>query len=235
MSDTAAIVQQNLGRVRQTIADAAADSGRTANEIQLVGVTKYVESDVARALSDAGCLALGESRPQQLVEKANALADTSIQWHMIGHLQRNKVRRVLPITSLIHSGDSLRLLEAIDRIATEDDLPGIRVLLEVNVSGEEAKHGFAPEDVKPALAPLAQLTHVEIAGLMCMARRASQGEGARRDFAKLRELRDQLRADCPDSISLDALSMGMSGDYADAIREGATIVRVGSALFEGVR
>ncbi|MCG8583887.1 MAG: YggS family pyridoxal phosphate-dependent enzyme [Pirellulales bacterium] len=234
MNDTADIVRSNLARVQDQIADAAASADRNADDISLVGVTKYVEADVARVLFDAGCKQLGESRPQQLVEKAESLAEVPIEWHMIGHLQRNKVRRVLPLVSLIHSGDSLRLVEAIDRIAAEENIASVRVLIEVNVSGEEAKHGFAPSDVAPSLDALSQLEHVEIAGLMCMARRGSQGDEARRDFAALRELRDRLATNCPDATSLSELSIGMSGDFAEAIREGATIVRVGSALFEGV-
>ena len=235
MTSAAATIQSNLARVQQQIADAAAEAGRTADDIQLVGVTKYVDAIAAQALYDAGCQQLGESRPQHLAEKAEALADVPIQWHMIGHLQRNKVRRVLPIVSLIHSGDSHRLLEAIDRIADEENLGSIRTLIEVNVSGEGAKHGFAPVEVKPALERIVELERVQVVGLMCMAGRGSAGDEPRRYFAALRTLRDELLPDCPSRVSLSELSMGMSGDFVAAIQEGATIVRVGSALFEGVR
>ena len=234
LPSTAAIIERNLARVRQQISDAAAESGRSADAIQLVGVTKYVNADAATELYSAGCANLGESRPQQLTARAEALAHLPIQWHLIGHLQRNKVRRVLPIVSLIHSGDSLKLIEAVDRIAADEGIATARMLIEVNISGEDAKHGFAPDEVGPALATIGLLEHVQIVGLMCMAGRGTDGTAARRDFASLRDLRDRLLPDCPDSVSLGELSMGMSGDFVEAIGEGATLVRVGSALFEAI-
>jgi PLP dependent protein len=230
MSETAAHITENLARVRQQIADAAARSGRSADEITLVGVTKYVTAEVARPLAEAGCLDLGESRPQQLWDKAAALADLPIRWHAIGHLQRNKARRTAPLATLIHSVDSPRLLEALEEACTGP----LSVLLEVNISGESAKHGFAPGQIEPVLAELPVFRHVAVRGLMCMAGLEGGLDEARRDFSALRELRDRLRACCPPQITLEELSMGMSGDFQVAIEEGATIVRVGSALFEGV-
>ena len=134
---------------------------------------------------------------------------------------------------MVESADSPRLVEAIDRIAGELSLR-MPILLEVNVSGEAAKHGFDPEAVGPMLEALPGCANVEARGLMCMAGLGSGPEAARRDFAALRDLRDCLRPDCPEGVGLDELSMGMSGDYEAAIQEGATIVRIGSALFEGV-
>ena len=133
---------------------------------------------------------------------------------------------------MIHSLDSLRLAEAIDAAAGKLDRT-VPVLLEVNVSREPAKHGFVPEEIEPLLPQLIALKHIEIRGLMCMAGLEGGGDEARRDFAALRTLRDRLQAGCPANVRLDELSMGMSGDYEIAIEEGATIVRVGSALFEG--
>jgi hypothetical protein len=233
MSDLSQRIRDNLARVRRQIADAAARSGRAAEEVKLVAVTKSAGEAAIRALVEAGCRELGESRPQQLWERAARLADLPIRWHMIGTLQRNKVRRTLPLVHALQSADSLSLVEAVDRIAGELSLR-VPVLLEVNVSGEGSKHGFDPASVEPYLDELARLEHVEVRGLMCMASLEGGLDAAHRDFAALRQLRDRLRAGCPPEISLDELSMGMSGDYEAAVEEGATIVRIGSALFEGV-
>ena len=232
--DTTAIVADNLARVRQQILDAANAAGRNADEIQLVGVTKYVGPNLAAALFDAGCQNLGESRPQQLWDKASELGDRPVHWHMIGHLQRNKIRRTLAYSSLIHSGDSVRLIEAVGRIAEELAIEQVPLLIEVNISGDDAKHGFAPEKVEAALDEISTFSRVQIRGLMGMASREGDRETASSDFARLRALRERLASVCPDSISLAELSMGMSGDFREAICEGSTIVRIGSALYEGV-
>jgi PLP dependent protein len=249
MSNLTTRLAENLAEIRGRIADAAARSGRAADAVRLVAVTKYVASEQVRALVAAGCTKLGESRPQELWEKVEALADLPIQWHFIGHLQRNKVRRTLPQVMLIHSVDSARLMAAINDAA--GDCPSFRnapsgcrakmglppsgtrfpILLEVNVSGEPAKHGFAPDEIEPLLPELAAYGNVEIRGLMCMAGLEGDPEAARRQFAALRTLRDRLQRSTPPEIRLDELSMGMSGDYEVAIEEGATIVRIGSALF----
>jgi len=233
MTEPADRIAENLAAVRGRIAEAAARSGRTGGQITLVAITKYVGVPEVRALVQAGCELLGESRPQQLWEKAEAIRDLPVRWHIVGHLQRNKVRRTLPLVEMVESVDSPRLLDAVDRVAGELDRR-VPVLLEVNVSGESAKHGFEPEAVEPVLAGLGRYRHVEVRGLMCMAALEGGLDAARRDFAALRELRDRLRGRCPYGVSLDELSMGMSGDFEVGIEEGATIVRVGSALFEGL-
>ncbi len=225
-------IADNVARVRERIAEAARRGGRQGEEIKLVAVTKYVSTDLVRPLVAAGCRELGESRPQQLWEKAAALADLPVRWHLVGHLQRNKVRRTLPLVTMIQSVDSPRLLATIDKEA--DESGPLSVLLEVNVTGESAKHGFPPERVEPLLAELPNYANVSVLGLMCMAALEGGPEEARGDFAALRRLRDRLRPLCPPGVALDELSMGMSGDFEQAIEEGATIVRVGSALFEGV-
>jgi hypothetical protein len=225
-------IAENLQAVRQRIANAAARAGRNADDVALVGVTKYVGTEEIRALVAAGCHTLGESRPQQLWEKAEALHELPIHWHMIGHLQRNKVRRTLPRVDMIQSADSRRLLDALAEEAARLERT-VPVLLEVNTSGDETKSGLEPEEVEPLLGELPGKPHLEVRGLMCMASFTGGLEAARRDFAALRELRDRLRPNCPEGVRLDELSMGMSGDYEVAIEEGATIVRVGSALFEG--
>ena len=233
MERLAARIAENVAEVRRRIAEAAARSGRTTEAITLVAVTKYVGPRKARAVVEAGCTVLGESRPQQFCEKAEALRDLPVKWHMIGHLQRNKVRRTLPLVSMIESADNRRLIGAIDRVAGELGLC-VPILLEVNISGEAAKHGFAPDAVEPFLEALADLSHIEVRGLMGMAALHGGLDAARRDFAALRQLHERLRGNCPAGIALDELSMGMSRDYETAIEEGATIVRVGSALYEGV-
>lgn len=223
-------LERNLVEVRQRMADAARRVGRAAESVRLVAVTKYVSDDAARALVSAGCTDLGESRPQELWRKAASLADLPVRWHLIGHLQRNKLARSLPLVSLIHSGDSWRLIEAIDLEAARSRRR-VPILLEVNVSGDASKHGLRPDELEPLAASLANLSWIEVRGLMCMAGRDGGADNARRDFETLRLLRDRLRSVWPDPAALGELSMGMSGDFEVAIEEGATLVRVGSSLF----
>jgi len=226
-------IRANLVEVQGRIADAAQRAGRLPETVCLVAVTKSVGEAEIRALVEAGCTVLAESRPQQLWDKAQALADLPIEWHLVGHLQRNKVRRTLPLVGMIHSADSPRLIAELDRQARQLGRR-VRVLIEVNISGEPAKHGFAPDQLPPFLPELSRLAHLEVCGLMGMASLAGGKDQARREFAALRQLRDRLQADCPESIRLDQLSMGMSGDFEVAVEEGATMVRIGTALFEGV-
>jgi PLP dependent protein len=233
MNDVRSLVAENVGRVRAQIAAAAASAGRAADEVTLVAVTKYVEADVARALVAAGCHDLGESRPQSLWDKAAELATSDVRWHLIGHLQRNKIRRTLPLVSLIQSVDSRRLLAALDE---EAGLIGMRasVLLEVNVTLDRTKTGLPVHELEPLVQWAATLAHVSVRGLMGMATLGGGDKEARLDFARLRNLRDQVAKNCPPNVVLGELSMGMSNDFEAAIREGATIVRVGSALVEGL-
>jgi pyridoxal phosphate enzyme (YggS family) len=222
----------NLASVRARIDAAATGAGRSAAEVTLVAVTKYVDPTVADALVDAGCQDLGESRPQELWHKVDACRNQNLRWHLIGPLQRNKVRRTLPLVALIHSVDSLRLLQEIDRESAVLGRP-TPVLFEVNISGDVTKHGFQPEAMEAALKVAAECRHVEVRGLMGMASREGDLTAARHNFRRLRELRDQLR-DRHCVIRLEELSMGMSGDFEAAIAEGATFVRIGSLLFEGL-
>lgn len=233
-------IAENLERVRERIARAAESAGRRPDEITLVGVTKYVGTGEAAELAAAGCTDLGESRPQELwakaaeIERAGTSPPPANRWHLVGHLQRNKIRRTLPLVSLIHSVDSERLLAAIDeaRTADGDNAPPVSVLLEVNTSGEVAKHGLEPKEVEPLLAAAPRFAHVAIRGLMTMAALEGGEAVAAKNFAALRELRDRLKPIAPDCVRLDELSMGMSGDFETAIQEGATIVRIGSALWD---
>ena len=238
-------IADNLHRVQERIARAAESAGRRADEITLVGVTKYVGPNEAAKLSTAGCHHLGESRPQELWKKAAAFdglvasatrhpAPPQIHWHLIGHLQRNKVARTLPLVTLVHSVDSERLLAEIDSacVAAGDKLPGVDILLEVNTSGESAKHGLAPDEVTRLVDAAPNYPRVHILGLMTMAALEGGPAIAARNFAALRELRDRLKPHTSGHTVLNELSMGMSDDFEVAIKEGATIVRVGSLLWD---
>lgn len=231
-------LQENLAAVRGRIAEACLRAARRPEDVRLVGVTKYVSADLAAALLAAGCADLAESRPQSLWAKAEALTGLAPppRWHLVGHLQRNKVRRTVGLVTLLHSLDSLRLAEAIDAEASVVG-QACDVLVEVNLADDPGRTGVAEAEVEPLLIALASLPHLRVRGLMGM---ASVPEGpdaagtARRQFSRLRELRDRLRTRLGDAVGLEALSMGMSDDFAEAILEGATLVRVGSVLWEGV-
>jgi pyridoxal phosphate enzyme (YggS family) len=176
---------------------------------------------------------LGENYPQELWRKAEALADlgASVRWHLIGHLQSNKVKKTLPLVRLIHSVDSLQLLRTLDESAAAlSDPPG--VCLQVNTSGEVSKHGWAPQQVLEDAEAIAGCRAIPIVGLMTMAALGTTAETARPSFVRLRDLREELRRRT--GLPLAELSMGMSGDFEVAIEQGATLVRIGSALFEGV-
>ena len=233
MTETADKLKANWDSVMERVAVAAEASGRAASDVRVVGVTKYVAPEIARLLFQAGCRDLGESRPQVLLEKTAALSDLDVTWHMIGHLQRNKVSKTLPHVSLIHSVDSQRLAGSVARLAIEQNITQ-DVLLEVNISGEEAKHGFTNSSLLEQLPELLSLNNIRFCGLMCMAGLASDETETRQQFEMLRLLRDSLQSNLSEH-PMTELSMGMSGDFELAIAEGATIVRVGSVLFEGVR
>ncbi|HWL08643.1 MAG TPA: YggS family pyridoxal phosphate-dependent enzyme [Planctomicrobium sp.] len=223
----------NLESVRERIDRAVQRSGRSPDDVELVAVTKYAPWAAVQGLVKLGQRTFGENRPQQLIERSMQLtserSESSSAWHLIGQLQRNKVRGVLPIASLIHSIDSLRLLERVDQIAAELSRVS-KVLLQVNISGEEAKSGFTPDEVHIALQKSQDWQHVEVLGLMTMAPLTNDERTVRNVFAGLRDLRDHTATpSCP----LRHLSMGMSGDFEWAIEEGATLVRLGSILFEG--
>jgi pyridoxal phosphate enzyme (YggS family) len=224
-------IAANVARVRASIAAAAERSGRRPADVTLIAVTKYVSAAETAAVIAAGCHDLGESRPQQLWAKAAELNDPHIRWHLLGHLQRNKIRRTLPLVSLLQSVDSRRLLDALAEEAAlaQRKLP---ILLEVNISGDAHKTGLPPAELEPLLAHAVALPQIEVRGLMGMASLEGDDAAARQDFRNLRLLRDKLAATFAGQCSLSELSMGMSGDFEIAIEEGATMVRVGSMLFE---
>jgi pyridoxal phosphate enzyme (YggS family) len=219
-------IAENLAAVRGRIADAAKRSGREPSDVQLVAVTKRNPPEIVRELVNLGHLDLGENYPQELWSKAEALADLPVRWHLIGHLQGNKVKKTVPMVGFLHGVDSLKLLQTLDGMA---DPP--QVCLQVNLSGEASKHGWSAEEILAEADTIAACRAVPIVGLMTIAGYGTTNEEARPTFAGLRQLRDRMRART--GLPLSELSMGMSGDYEAAIEEGATLVRVGSALFEG--
>jgi len=233
MSAVQRVLAENIAAVRGRMADAARQSGRAPEDVTLVAVTKYVDVDMAQQVAEAGCLHLGESRPQELWRKAELLVSPRPHWHLVGHLQRNKIRRTLPLVEWIHSADSLRVLDALQAEAESAGCRA-RVLLEVNVARDQAKTGLLPEDLVPLAQRLSSWNALDICGLMAMSGLGSDRDEARREFAQVRQLRDRMQTQCPPEVALKHLSMGMSDDFAMAILEGATLVRVGSALFEGI-
>lgn len=223
---------ENLRLVRERIEAACRRSDRSIDDVTLVAVSKYAEMEWVQVLVSLGVSHLGEARPQQLTSRAAQLP-SHLHWHLIGHLQRNKAESVLGTNSLIHSVDSVRLFDHIAKLgANSPNRP--RVLLEVNISGEASKDGFTVDDLLASWPHLSSSSSAEIAGLMTMAPLADDPESARPVFKALRELRDRLRVECNGSLALDELSMGMSGDFEVGIEEGATLIRVGSRLFEGL-
>lgn len=236
----------NLKRVRERIAEAAIRARRRPEEVRLVAVTKGVDLEIVKQLLDLGQLDLGENRVQQLVKRASLIDEQMqrraaagndtvgpVRWHMIGNLQRNKVRQILPLVELIHSMNTLRLAEEISARAEKDNLVA-QVLVQTNVSGEKSKSGIPPAAVPYLIEQIASLPKLKIVGLMTMAPLVDNPEEVRGVFARTRELFEEVRAGRLAGPGFVHLSMGMSNDFEVAIEEGATLVRVGTALFEGV-
>ena len=220
-------IAANLERVGGEIAAAAVRSGRSPNEIELIAVTKTHPAEKVQAAVEAGQTLFGESRVQEARAKI-PLLPSRLRWHFIGHLQKNKIRHALPLFELFHSVDSLALAQNMQRLSDEDGMQP-RVLLEVNLAGEASKHGFAPEALRRDLEALRSLGRLTVEGLMTIPPLAPEAEASRHFFVALRELRDDLETEF--NLRLPQLSMGMSGDYAIAIEEGATMVRIGTAIF----
>jgi pyridoxal phosphate enzyme (YggS family) len=220
-------VTENLERVRTQISEAAKKSGRSISDLELVAISKTHEAEKVRAAFDAGQRLFGESRVQEARAKI-PLLPSAARWHFVGRLQKNKVRHALPLFELFHSVDSLELAQQINRIAEEEGLRP-RILLEVNVAGEGSKIGFAPETLREQIETLLELPRLTIEGLMTIPPLAPDAEASRQYFVKLRALRDNFAKQF--QIALPHLSMGMTGDFMIAIEEGATLVRVGTAIF----
>jgi len=220
-------ITENLERVRLQIAQTAAKVGRAVDEIELVAISKTHDAVKVREAIEAEQRLFGESRVQEARVKIPELP-SNLRWHFVGHLQKNKIRHALPLFELIHSVDSLALARDINRIAEEDGLHP-RILLEVNVAGEGSKFGFTPEKLREDLENLLALPRLSILGLMTIPPIAEEAEASRKYFVQLRELRDRFQTDF--HVDLAQLSMGMTQDFAIAVEEGATLVRVGTAIF----
>jgi len=237
----------NLKRVEQRIADACAKAHRDPTRIKLVAVTKYATPDVIRTLVEIGAGDLGESRVQELTRRAAMVRewlhrrewDGSVAklqeptWHMIGHLQRNKVAAVLPWVGMIHSVDSLRLAEEIDSTAGKIGRP-MPILLQINAGGESSKHGVAVAAATHLAEQIASLKHLQLRGLMSMAPLTDDANVVRHAFQRTREIFDEIVGERLCGPAFTELSIGMSSDFEHAIEFGATYLRIGSALFEGL-
>ena len=221
-------IAENLQTIRGRIADAARRSGRAADTVRLVAVSKTFPAEAVReAFETAGQVVFGENKVQEGIDKVPELPD-SLEWHLIGHLQSNKIRKALPLFDWIETVDSLKRAGQVDRVAGELGLRP-KILLQVNIGDDAAKFGYTPDAVRADLGGILALEHLEVRGLMTIPPLAEKPGESRRHFAALRELREALAAES--GASLPELSMGMSGDFEIAIEEGATLVRVGSSIF----
>ena len=221
---------ENWRRVLDEIGQAAADSGRDPHGIRLLAVSKTFPAEDIRTLFEAGQLCFGENKVQELQTKVPALPP-EIEWHLIGHLQSNKAAKAVEYASWIHSIDSVKLAEKVGA-AAEKQNKEVKVLLEVNISGEESKFGLHSfEDTAPAAEAILKRSALKLAGLMTMAEPGVSESRLRATFAGLRTLRDRLETEF--RIRLPELSMGMTSDFREAIREGSTLVRIGTAIFGG--
>ena len=223
------MIRKNLAEVRSNIAKACEKVGREPSEVTLLAVSKTKPIEMIREAMAAGQRAFGENYVQEIEEKYAVLGD-SADWHMIGHLQRNKVKYIIGKVSLIHSVDSLRLAEQIQKEAEKHSIT-VRVLLEVNVANEESKWGFTPDETVEAVKAVAAMPNVHVCGLMTSAPITEDAESNRVYFRQLRKLFDDIKAMNIENVDMQVLSMGMTGDYTVAVEEGSTLVRVGTGIF----
>ena len=220
-------IAENLERVRSQIADAAKKSGRSPDDIELVAISKTHDAEKVRMAYEAGQTLFGESKVQEARAKIPELP-SSLRWHFVGHLQKNKIRHALPLFELFHGIDDVDLAREMNRIAEEQGMHP-RILLEVNVAGEGSKFGFKPDRLREEMESLLSLTRLSIEGLMTIPPLAEEAEASRKFFVDLRELRGALEKEF--DMKLPHLSMGMTNDFVVAVEEGATLVRVGTAIF----
>lgn len=228
MTDLAA----RLDRVRDRIRAAASACGRDPASVRLVAVAKTFPADMVRAAAVAGATDIGENYIQEARAKTEALADLSLRWHFIGHLQSNKARQAVRMFDLIHTVDSVHLAAEIDRAAAQIGKLQ-RVLVQVNVAGEASKSGVRPAEAVPLVESIARMTSIQVQGLMTLPPYFDAPDRVRPFFAELREIAARVGAMNLPGVRMDELSMGMTGDFEAAIAEGATLVRVGTAIFGG--
>lgn len=222
-------IRENLGYVRNEIRMACERSNRDIDSVRLIAVSKTKPVEMLQAAYDDGCRDFGENKVQELVDKYDTLPK-DIRWHMIGHLQRNKVKYIVDKVYLIHSVDSFRLAEEISKEAIKKNVT-VNILIEVNIANEETKFGSSKDEVISLIKDIAKLPNINIKGLMTIAPIAEKPEENRQYFNQLHKLLVDINAQNIDNISMDILSMGMTGDYTVAIEEGATYVRVGTGIF----
>ena len=223
-------LKQRLENIRERIRQAADSCNRDPDSIRLVAVSKTVPADTVKAAIEAGAKILGENYVQEAREKFDALVHYPVSWHFIGHLQSNKAKYAVRLFDLIHSVDSLKLARALDKEAKKVDKIQ-PILIQINISGEDNKSGISAAEVPGLILEVSQLKNLSLEGLMTMPPYFYQPEKVRPYFAALRELRDRLKDQPIPNVSMDELSMGMTGDFEVAIEEGATLVRIGTAIF----
>ena len=223
------MLKDNFDKVNANIQAACDRAGRNREDVTLIAVSKTKPIQMLQEAYDFGVRVFGENKVQEIVDKYEALPK-DISWHMIGHLQRNKVKYIIDKVDMIHSVDSLRLAETIEKEAAKKDLI-IKILIEVNVAKEESKFGIMPEKVEELVSQVSQLPHIRSCGLMTIAPFVENPEENRKYFRQLKQLSVDINAKNIDNIYMDTLSMGMTNDYVVAVEEGATMVRVGTAIF----
>ena len=223
------MVKENLKDVESKIAAACEKAGRQRSEVTLIAVSKTKPVELIRDAIDYGMKDFGENKVQEMCDKMEIISE-KLNWHMIGHLQRNKVKYIVDKAYLIHSVDSLRLAEQINSEAEKKNVI-CNILIEVNIAGEESKFGVAKDEVKPLLEAIKNLKHVHVKGLMTIAPFVDDAEDNRKYFREMHKLFIDMRQENTDNVSMEVLSMGMTGDYQVAIEEGATMVRVGTCIF----
>ena len=223
------MLRENLAQVEKKIQAACDRAGRDRSEVTLIAVSKTKPVEMLVEAYETGCRDFGENKVQELVDKYEVLPK-DIRWHMIGHLQRNKVKYIVDKVYLIHSVDSLRLAEEISKEARKKNV-SVNVLIEVNAAGEDTKFGTSLEEAKQLVRDVAQLPNVNIKGLMTIAPMVEKDEENRQYFQQLKKLSVDIAAENIDNVNMEVLSMGMTGDYSVAVEEGATLVRVGTGIF----
>ena len=219
----------NLKKVEENICAACAKAGRNRKEVTLIAVSKTKPVDMLRTVYDQGIREFGENKVQEMCDKIDVLPQ-DIRWHMIGHLQTNKVKYIVGKTALIHSVDSLRLAQEIEKQAAKKNVK-VSLLLEVNIAEEDCKFGIHKEEAIALVRQIAQLEHLQIEGLMTIAPFVENAEDNRLFFREIHQLSVDIKEQNIDNVHMDILSMGMTGDYMVAIEEGATMVRVGTGIF----
>lgn len=222
-------IKENLDIVKKNIVTACAACGRVTDEVKLIAVSKTKPVSALEEAYTCGCRDFGENKVQELVDKYEVMPK-DIRWHMIGHLQRNKVKYIVDKVYLIHSVDSLRLAQEIEKEAAKKDVC-VNILVEVNVAGEESKFGTTSEETLFLVEKIAKLPHIRVKGLMTIAPYVEDAEENRRYFAKLKQIYVDIIHKNIDNVFMEELSMGMTGDYEVAITEGATYIRVGTGIF----